>query len=251
MTSANASASGSGGGSLRAAGRLSLVDAAIEQLRGQLAEGRWAVGERIPTEHELAERLQVGRNTVREAIRVLVHAGMLVTRQGEGTFVRSTSDPAAVLRGVQRSDVRDVLEVRAALEAEAARLAAVRHTPEDLRRMRDALEREAAVIAAHPERTGREATVEHDLEFHTAVVEAAHNPALTEVYRYFGASVRESMRAAFGDHEMPEVVVATHAALVDAIESGDPERAEAACRALLAEPTAAVEQLLAEFAARK
>lgn len=59
------------------------------------------------------------------------------------------------------------------------------------------------------------------------------------------------MRTAFGDHEMPEVVVATHAALVDAIASGDPDRAEAACRALLLEPTAAVEQLLAEFAARK
>jgi DNA-binding FadR family transcriptional regulator len=238
-------------GALRAAGRRSLVDAAIEQLRARLTEGAWAVGERIPTEHELAEQLQVGRNTVREAVRVLVHAGMLTTRQGEGTFVRSTSDPAAVLHGVQRSGVRDVLEVRAALEAEAARLAAVRHTEADLARMRAALAREAEVIAAHPERVGREATVEHDLEFHTAVVEAAHNPALTEVYRYFGASVREAMRTAFGDHGMPEVVVATHQALVDAIASGDPERAEAACRALLAEPTAAVEQLLAEFAARK
>ncbi|MDH6137392.1 DNA-binding FadR family transcriptional regulator [Kitasatospora sp. MAA4] len=241
----------SGNESLRATGRQSLVDLTIEQLRERLAAGTWAVGEQIPTEHELAERLQVGRNTVREAIRVLVHAGMLVSRQGEGTFVRSTSDPASVLRGVQRSGVRDVLEVRAALEAEAARLAAVRHTPEDLDRMRAALAREAEVIAAHSDRVGREATVEHDLEFHTAVVEAAHNPALTEVYRYFSASVRESMRTAFGDHEMPEVVVATHQALVDAIAAGDPEQAEVACRALLAEPTAAVEQLLAEFAARK
>ncbi|MFB6887932.1 FadR/GntR family transcriptional regulator [Kitasatospora sp. NPDC056327] len=241
----------SGNDTLQTAGRRSLVDTAIEQLREQLSAGVWPVGSRIPTEHELAERLGIGRNTVREAIRVLVHAGMLVSRQGEGTFVRSTSDPAAVLRGVQRSGVRDVLEVRAALETEAARLAALRHTPEDVRRMRAALAREAEVIAAHPERAGREATVEHDLEFHTAVVEAAHNPALTEVYRYFGASVRESMRASFGDHDMPEVVVATHEALVDAIESGDPERAERACRALLAEPTAAVEQLLAAIAARK
>ncbi len=237
--------------SLQAAGKRSLVDAAIEQLRSQLADGTWPVGARIPTEHELAERLQVGRNTVREAIRVLVHAGMLVSRQGEGTFVRSSSDPASVLRGVQRSGVRDVLEVRAALETEAARLAALRHTPADIVRMRAVLAREAEIIAAHPERAGREATVEHDLEFHTAVVEAANNPALTEVYRYFGASVREAMRTAFGDHEMPEVVVATHEALVDAIESGDPDRAEAACRELLAGPISGVEQLLAAIAARK
>ncbi|MEV8098281.1 FadR/GntR family transcriptional regulator [Kitasatospora sp. NPDC085879] len=236
---------------LHAAGRRSLVDETIEQLRDQLGSGVWQVGERIPTEHELAERLQVGRNTVREAVRVLAHAGMLVSRQGEGTFVRSTSDPAAVLRGVQRSGVRDVLEVRAALEAEAARLAAVRHTAEDVARMRAALAREAEVMAAHPERAGREATVEHDLEFHTALVEAAHNPALAELYRYFGASVHEAMQAAFGDHEMPEVSLETHGALVDAVESGDPERAEAACRALLAGPTAAVEQLIAAIAARK
>ncbi|MFC1410998.1 FadR/GntR family transcriptional regulator [Streptacidiphilus sp. N1-12] len=234
---------------LHAAGRTSLVDSAIEQLRAQLSSGAWQVGDRIPTEHELAEQLRVGRNTVREAVRVLVHSGMLQSRQGEGTFVRSTSDPAAVLHGVQRAGVRDVLEVRAALETEAARLAALRHTPEDLARMRSALDAEAAVLERHslptePERAGREATVEHDLEFHTAVVESAHNPALTEVYRYFSASVRESMRSSFGDQDMPEVDLASHRALVDAVASGDPDAAEAACRLLLDEPMAAVGRLL-------
>ena len=232
------------GSSLHAAGRTSLVDAAIEQLRAQLSSGSWKVGDRIPTEHELAEQLQVGRNTVREAVRVLVHAGMLQSRQGEGTFVRSTSDPAAVLHGVQRSGVRDVLEVRAALETEAARLAALRHTPDDLARMRSALDAEEHILRTEPERAAREATVEHDLEFHTAMVESAHNPALTEVYRYFSASVRESMRAAFGDHEMPEIDLASHRALIDAIESGDPDAAEAASRLLIAEPMSAVGRLL-------
>lgn len=229
---------------LHAAGRTSLVDSAIDQLRAQLSSGAWQVGDRIPTEHELAEQLQVGRNTVREAVRVLVHSGMLQSRQGEGTFVRSTSDPAAVLHGVQRAGTRDVLEVRAALETEAARLAAFRHTPDDLARMRAALDAEAHIMRTEPETTGREATVEHDLEFHTAVVEAAHNPALTEVYRYFSASVRESMHAASFDQEMPEVDLVSHHALVDAVASGDPEAAEAACRLLLAEPMAAVDRLL-------
>jgi DNA-binding FadR family transcriptional regulator len=231
---------------LHAAGRTSLVDSAIEQLRAQLSSGAWQVGDRIPTEHELAEQLAVGRNTVREAVRVLVHSGMLQSRQGEGTFVRSTSDPAAVLHGVQRAGVRDVLEVRAALETEAARLAALRHTPEDLGRMRSALDAEAAIMRTEPERAGREATVEHDLEFHTAMVESAHNPALTEVYRYFSASVRESMRSSFGDREMPDVDLASHRALVDAVASGDPDAAEAACRRLLDQPMAAVGRLLGE-----
>jgi len=231
---------------LHAAGRTSLVDSAIEQLRAQIGSGAWQVGDRIPTEHELAALLQIGRNTVREAVRVLVHSGMLQSRQGEGTFVRSTSDPAAVLHGVQRSGVRDVLEVRAALETEAARFAALRHTPEDLARMRAALDAEETILRNEPERAGREASVEHDLEFHTAMVESAHNPALTEVYRYFSASVRESMRSSSGDQDMPEVDLASHRALIDAVESGDPDAAEAACRLLLAEPMAAVGRLLGD-----
>ena len=231
---------------LHAAGRTSLVDSAIEQLRAQIGSGAWQVGDRIPTEHELAALLQVGRNTVREAVRVLVHSGMLQSRQGEGTFVRSSSDPAAVLHGVQRAGVRDVLEVRGALETEAARFAALRHTHEDVARMRAALDAEEAILRDEPERSGREATVEHDLEFHTALVESAHNPALTEVYRYFSASVRESMRSSSGDQDMPEVDLASHHALIDAVESGDPDAAEAACRLLLAEPMAAVGRLLGD-----
>ena len=231
---------------LHAAGRTSLVDSAIEQLRAQIGSGAWQVGDRIPTEHELASLLQVGRNTVREAVRVLVHSGMLQSRQGEGTFVRSSSDPAAVLHGVQRAGVRDVLEVRAALETEAARFAALRHTGDDLARMRTALDAEETILRDEPERGGREATVEHDLEFHTALVESAHNPALTEVYRYFSASVRESMRSSSGDQDMPEVDLASHRALIDAVESGDPDAAEAACRLLLAEPMAAVGRLLGD-----
>lgn len=76
------------------------MDTVVDQLRAQLTNGEWAVDDRIPTEHELAEQLGVGRNTVREAVRVLVHAGLLESRQGNGTFVRSTADPAAVLRGI-------------------------------------------------------------------------------------------------------------------------------------------------------
>jgi DNA-binding FadR family transcriptional regulator len=225
---------------LHAAGRLSLVDAAIEQLRDQLAAGTWPVGSRIPTEHALAEQLKVGRNTVREAVRVLAHAGMLRSRQGEGTFVVSTSDPSAVLRGMERAGVRDVLEVRVALETDAARLAAVRHTAEDIAVLRAALDAEVDVLREF----GPRDAIDHDLEFHTALVAAAHNPALTELYGYFSSSVREAMLATFGDRDMPTVSVITHRALIDAVEAGDPDTAEAACRSLLDEPIEAVRRLL-------
>ncbi|MGW1072352.1 FadR/GntR family transcriptional regulator [Streptomyces sp. NPDC002537] len=233
---------------LRAAGRQSLVDTVVDQLRAQVAAGEWKVGERIPTEHALAEQLQVGRNTVREAVRVLVHAGMLRSRQGEGTFVVSMADPAEIMRGVQRAGVRDVLELRIALEAEAARLAALRHEPADLERMRAALEAQTAFEdgEGQPDSGNLELYADHDIEFHMAVVAAAHNSALTATYSWFSSSVREALVTALGDREMPRIVHGDHHALLTAIASGDPDAAAQACRSLLERPKQAVESLLAE-----
>ncbi|MFE0760534.1 FadR/GntR family transcriptional regulator [Streptomyces smyrnaeus] len=231
---------------LRAAGRQSLVDTVVGELRAQLAAGEWPVGERIPTEHALAEQLQVGRNTVREAVRVLVHAGMLRSRQGEGTFVVATADPGEIVRGVQRADVRDVLELRIALEAEGARLAALRHQPADLERMRAALAAQAAFrdSQGRPTHGQYELYAEHDIEFHIAVVDAAHNAALSATYAWFSSSVRDALVASLHDHHMPRIHETDHHDLVDAIATGDPQTAERAARALLAKPKRAVEALL-------
>ncbi|GAA1358942.1 FadR/GntR family transcriptional regulator [Streptomyces beijiangensis] len=222
---------------LRAAGRQSLVDTVVEQLRTQLAEGEWAVGDRIPTEHELAEQLGVGRNTVREAVRVLVHAGLLESLQGNGTFVRSTADPAAVLRTMRHAGALDVLELRVALEAEAARLAAVRREAADLERLREALR----VLRGEGDRAA-----DADIVFHMAVVEATHNAAFVEVYRFFSTQVHEVLVEALGDREMPPIDLETHRALVDAIESGDPDAAERVARRLLQEPIDAVSTLFTD-----
>ncbi|MFV0128955.1 FadR/GntR family transcriptional regulator [Streptomyces sp. HMX112] len=220
---------------LRAAGRTSLVDTVVEQLRGQLADGEWAVGDRIPTEHDLAGQLGVGRNTVREAVRVLVHAGLLESRQGNGTFVRSTADPAAVLRGVRAAGALDVLELRIALEAEAARLAAVRRDTHDLLRLR-------AALTTLREEGDRDADA--DIAFHRAVVEATHNAAFTEVYRFFSVQVHESLVDSLGDHAMPAIDLAAHEALVAAVEAGDPDAAANAVRELLRVPMETVRAIV-------
>ncbi|WP_406138216.1 FadR/GntR family transcriptional regulator [Streptomyces sp. NBC_01089] len=220
---------------LRAAGRHSLVDTVVQQLRDQLAGGEWSVGDRIPTEHDLAEQLGVGRNTVREAVRVLVHAGLLESRQGNGTFVRSTADPSAVLRTMSHAGVLDILELRVALEAEAARLAAVRRDAADLDRLREAL----GALHEHGDRAA-----DADLDFHLGVVEATHNTTFAEVYRFFSTQMHESLVAALGDREMPPIDFTAHEALVDAIESGDPAAAEQAARALLQVPMDVVRRLV-------
>ena len=122
--------------------RAPIVDQAIAHLRDQIATGKWGVGDRLPAEPVLAQHMGVGRSTVREAVRVLAHAGVLEDRQGAGTFVRATTSPSDFAIRLQRAAALEVYEVRR-MEA---------HKKGD----------ERTYLAA-------------DLAFHKAVVDAAHN----------------------------------------------------------------------------
>ncbi|MFC5745014.1 FadR/GntR family transcriptional regulator [Actinomadura rugatobispora] len=214
---------------LRTARRSSLVEQVIDQLRGEIATGVWPVGAKIPPEPALAESLGVGRNTVREAVRALTHAGLLECRQGDGTYVRATSElSGAVRRRLQTAELVEILEVRRGFEVEAARLAAARRTEADIAAIGDALARRDATWAAgaHAE------FVEADLEFHTAVVEATHNRVLIELYRDFSAVLRASIGAAGTLLRHSDV---PHGPIAAAIEAGDAEAAAQATHTCLDE----------------
>ncbi|MFJ6163928.1 FadR/GntR family transcriptional regulator [Micromonospora orduensis] len=204
----------------------------IEQLRSRILGGEWPVGGRIPTEPQLVAALGVGRNTVREAVRALVHAGVLECRQGSGTYVVSTDELAPVVaRRLGDDRMTEVIEVRRAFEVEAARLAALRRTPQDLAALDAALaDREAAWHAGRVD-----AFVEADAALHTAVVAAAHNTMLAELYASVGAALRSTVAQAMGDALTPERYV-DHARLVEAIRAGEPGRAAIEAGAFL-EPT--------------
>ncbi|RBM05932.1 FadR family transcriptional regulator [Novacetimonas cocois] len=207
--------------------RHSLVEQAIAVMRERVAKGEWALGERIPKETELAQLLQVGRNTVREAVRVLSHAGMLEVRQGDGTYVRSRTDPADVMHRISRSGLRDHFELRVVLEAEAARLAALRRTERDLKRLEKLLEARGEKVSGSVD---MEAFVARDTAFHLAIAEASHNRALSELYRYFVSEVRRGTHTAVMEPALPEPGLAAHVRILDAIRNQDPAGAERAAR---------------------
>ncbi|WP_028051026.1 FadR/GntR family transcriptional regulator [Cellulomonas sp. URHD0024] len=201
--------------------RTGLIDTAVDELRQRITTQEWPVGARIPPEPALADLLGVGRNTVREAVQSLVHAGLLERRQGSGTYVLSRSE-LAVTMGRQIADARqrDVVEVRRALEVEAARLAARRRTPLDssaLLERRD--ERSAAYQAGD-----LDAMVATDLALHRAIVRAGANPVLTELYENLLAAIGENIRFNFvtdtHGHD-------SHDALIEAIVAGDHAQAAA------------------------
>ena len=213
--------------------RSPLVELAVSQLREQVLSGQWPVGGRLPAETELAQRLEVGRSTVREAVRALVHAGLLETRQGSGTFVRSITPGAEWEPRLRRAAVLEAYEVREALEVQAARLAASRRTEADIEALR-------ACLAERDSARGTDARfVEADLAFHRAVVAAAHNPLLAEMFDSFAAVLREALIAIRSDQAVqgPDADAA-HARLAAAIEAGDAAAAAQATHDHL-DPTAA------------
>ena len=221
--------------------RSPLVELAVSQLREQVLSGQWPVGARLPAETELAQRLEVGRSTVREAVRALVHAGLLETRQGSGTYVRSVTPGADWEPRLRRAAVLEVYEVRQALEVQAARLAAARRTDADVAALHESLaERELARARA---RDG--AFVEADLAFHRCVVAAAHNPLLAEMFGSFVSVLREALIAVVTDRGLDDVGAdPAHSRLAAAIEAGDAAAAEQATRDHLYPTAAALQSLI-------
>lgn len=193
--------------------RTGLVDQVIEQLRASVSSGEWPIGTKIPTEPELAEALGVGRNTLREAVRALAHGGILEVRQGDGTYVRATSEVSGALSRLCGSELREVLQVRRCLEVEGARLAATARTDADLAELHTFLER--------TETSDHADFVRSDTAFHLAVVRASHNGVLIELYR----GLIEAISASVATTSATPDGMFSHRGLVEAIAAGDVERA--------------------------
>ena len=209
----------------------SLVDQALDQLRLRITEGVWTVGQRLPTEPELSAELGISRNTVREAMRVLAFSGLIEIRQGDGSYLRAVIDPLDTLKALSRCSLEQARETRHILEVEAIGLAALRRTDEDLIELRKALS-----VSGDHYHGDLDSYIACDLVFHRRMVDAAHNPTLSELYRYFSSVVGAQLRQTLSITPRRQEVFDLHVDLLDAVEQRDPERAKALSRQLINEP---------------
>ncbi|NBF12350.1 FadR/GntR family transcriptional regulator [Pseudomonas sp. Fl4BN1] len=208
----------------------SLVDQALEQLRSRINNGAWSVGQRLPTEPELASELGISRNTVREAMRVLAFSGLIEIRQGDGSYLRAVADPLDMLQALSQCSLEQARETRQILEVEAVGLAALRRTDEDLQGLSTALQ-----LSGGHFHGDLESYIACDLVFHQRLVDAAHNPTLSQLYRYFSSVVVAQLRQTLSLTPRRQDVFDLHQQLLDAIEQGDPERAKNLSRQLINE----------------
>ncbi|MGN9842739.1 FadR/GntR family transcriptional regulator [Nonomuraea sp. H19] len=209
-----------------------LVEQATQQLREEIMKGAWPVGTRLPGENALAKALGVGRSTVREALRALAGAGLVQARQGSGVFVIATEPAEDWPARLRRAAITDVYEVRMLVEVQAARLAAERRTGEDVAAMEAALEARARAAAGDDA-----AFVDADIALHAAVVAAAGNPVLTDLFAEFAPALRGRLIDVVELLELREhdrnPGHGSHAALVTAIRDGDADAASGILQAEL------------------
>lgn len=213
--------------------RQTLIAQVTELLRTEIASGRWPVGSRIPTEPVLSEMTGCARNTVREAVQALVHAGMLERRQGSGTYViADTEQGAGLVEYFASARDRDLLELRDALESTAASLAAARRDDADITELRGLLLRWRELWHREPQTAlERDQLIAADIALHAGIVAASHNQVYVEFYELLTPAVTRSISKypvgaghAF-EHE--------HTELTEAVIAGDPQRASTAAHELM------------------
>ncbi len=227
--------------SLQPGARLS--DRVADALALEIRSGRLAAGDKLPTETALAEQFSVSRTVVREAVSRLKSLNMVDARQGSGVYVcEALIEPLAfdVQRAVSKEAVVQMAEVRRALEAEVAALAAQRRNRTDLRRIQQAIGALDKAVAA-----GGDGVAE-DVAFHRSIAEAARNPFLLDTLRYLSRLLQGATRVTRANEARREdfanAVREEHARIVQAIEAGDPAQARQAASAHMDNAIGRIEQ---------
>lgn len=202
------------------------------QLRRQIETGELPPGDQLPGHRGLAAQFDVSLSTIREAISMLVSAGLIDTRAGRGTFV--ALEPRIESRvgpPLLRAEVEELVEARIVIEAQLARLAAERASADQVADLRDAVERmheASANPASYPDA---------DVDFHLALAAAANNRYLLQAMSDIRALLRDDMElgaeAAIRRFGSLRISVDSHRRLCEAIASGDADTAEATAVAIV------------------
>jgi GntR family transcriptional regulator, transcriptional repressor for pyruvate dehydrogenase complex len=200
-----------------------VTDEAIEKIKAMIVTGELGPGDRLPKENDLAERLGLSRNSLREAVKALSLIRVLDVRQGDGTYVTSLEpnlllDAMSFVVDFHRDDtVLEFLEVRRILEPAATAMAATHMADEQIAGLRKVLDQldDAPTI---------EALVANDLEFHRRIALGSGNTVLCSLLDGLsGPTTRARIWRGLTQEGAVDKTREQHTAICDAIESRQPE----------------------------
>jgi GntR family transcriptional regulator, transcriptional repressor for pyruvate dehydrogenase complex len=225
---------------------MSLTDDAINKIKQMIVSGELRPGDRLPRESDLAERLGLSRNSLREAVRALSLIHVLDVRQGDGTYV-TTLEPSLLLDAMafvvdfHRDDtVLQFFEVRRILEPAAAAMAASAMSGEDIGGLRKLLDE------LGPSPTVEE-LVANDIEFHRRIAAGSGNQVLCSLIEGLsGPTQRARIWRGLTQQDAVTRTLDEHRLIYDAIASRQPEIARARATVHVAGVEQWLRQALAE-----
>src|SRR3954447_4353418 len=199
---------------------------AAEQIAEKVRQGQLRVGDKLPGERALATQMEISRPTLREAVKVLVDAGLLAVRRGPGggMFVASDVVPVELVR--QRSPMRvgevaSVLEARRLLEPRVAQLAAVRATDDDFAALQRSIDAMAEILKAGYAPSDEDRFLQLDVQFHLALARAGGNPTVETLMRALFRQLEIARDMAMHAPAVPEWTIDIHERTLAAVRSGD------------------------------
>ncbi len=216
---------------LKPVSRTTLSEQVAMQLASELTAKRWKPGEKLPSEAELCEVFNVGRSTLREALKSLAFIGMIRMRAGGGSYVaegRSKYMDAPLLaKGMLNTekDVNDLCEARLMLETEVAGLCAERASDQDLRMLENIVNDMKAAIHKDGD-TFRDL----DLGFHLAVAAASKNDVLAALLKHIREALQELITKSLLLPAGMELAYKQHRAILDVLKQRNPSLARKAMR---------------------
>lgn len=206
----------------------SLVIELTRRLLDYIFSGSIQPGEKLPTERQLQEALNVGRSSIREAIKVLNVLGILEVRQGDGTYL-TKSDSGFLLESIEwglllgEKNVMDVIEARKEIEITVAKLAAERCTQEEIE--------ELLVILEKLERSSINDFVELDVAFHLKLADMAKNSVFKNMLISIQSLLRTWIKLVINEAANTDFSYSDHLNIYLAVSKKDQHEAEAAMRA--------------------
>ncbi|MFZ7102337.1 MAG: FadR/GntR family transcriptional regulator [Peptococcaceae bacterium] len=215
-----------------------LSESVANQIKSKIISGHYAIGERIPNENQIAEILKVSRNTVREAIKILISKNILEIKRGNGTYVCEnpgvSNDPFGVEFMNQGNLFGYLIETRRIIEPEIAALAAQRAGEEEISELLNVVNKLHQEVDKFETLGVNNATIEAvlhlDMEFHHTIAKICHNPVLerlepvihTHLFElYYMEKVRDIQKNFVGNRK--------HFEIYSAIKERDSERVRKLC----------------------
>jgi GntR family transcriptional repressor for pyruvate dehydrogenase complex len=233
---------------LKAIEKVSIIDLVVKEIQDLCLSDEIAVGEKLPTEKQLCETLNVGRSTVREALRILQAMGLIETRPGRGAFLKSKDlgDSTSITKWFREHEIqlREFMEVRMALEPLAVKLAIERGTESEFT--------EIAEIFKSFEKAQEKRDVINlaisDEAFHNAIVKATHNQLLIIINQNIANAFAEYRTKSFAAEKTANHALEPHRAILSALQKRDVAEAKKQMRRHLEISLKDVEQVVSDEA---